>query len=185
MGAWHHLWTDRHLCSGSEYRDGFVILPPIVSFWFRSFGHTFGQVFKADFRLISNSGFHRSNVCVPVWQRPVCLWAPWLAWLQGGLCFGPGRRLPESKGARWRMPLQRNDVGAVFGTSTHHNLCGKCIGVTEGGAYRPCGQLPQAFCSCLCTDFLSPLFLTIPSLRRAPALPNRLWASTWWVRWLN
>ena len=143
-----------------------VIPSAIVSFDFSSFGHTFGQVFKADF-----SNIRILDVIVVMFAFLFVDLFDTLGTLIGVASkadmLDKDGKLPRIKGALMADAVATS-VGAVFGTSTTTTYVESASGVTEGGR-TGLTAITTGILFLLALIF-SPLFLTIPSFATAPAL---------------
>ena len=143
-----------------------VIPSAIVSFDFSSFGHTFGQVFKADF-----SNIRILDFIVVMFAFLIVDLFDTLGTLIGVASkadmLDKDGKLPRIKGALMADAVATS-VGAVFGTSTTTTYVESASGVTEGGR-TGLTAITTGILFLLALIF-SPLFLTIPSFATAPAL---------------
>lgn len=143
-----------------------VIPSAIVSFDFRSFGHTFGQVFKADFsniRILDFIVVMFAFLFVDLFDTLGTL----IGVASKADMLDKDGKLPRIKGALMADAVATS-VGAVFGTSTTTTYVESASGVTEGGR-TGLTAITTGILFLLALIF-SPLFLTIPSFATAPAL---------------
>ena len=143
-----------------------VIPSAIVSFDFSSFGHTFGQVFKADFsniRILDFIVVMFAFLFVDLFDTLGTL----IGVASKADMLDKDGKLPRIKGALMADAVATS-VGAVFGTSTTTTYVESASGVTEGGR-TGLTAITTGILSLLALIF-SPLFLTIPSFATAPAL---------------
>ena len=143
-----------------------VIPSAIVSFDFSSFGHTFGQVFKADFsniRILDFIVVMFAFLFVDLFDTLGTL----IGVASKADMLDKDGKLPRIKGALMADAVATS-VGAVFGTSTTTTYVESASGVTEGGR-TGLTAITTGILFLLALIF-SPLFLTIPSFATAPAL---------------
>lgn len=143
-----------------------VIPSAIVSFDFSSFGHTFGQVFKADFsniRILDFIVVMFAFLFVDLFDTLGTL----IGVASKADMLDKDGKLPRIKGALMADAVATS-VGAVFGTSTTTTYVESASGVTEGGR-TGLTAITTGILFLLALIF-SPLFLTIPSFSTAPAL---------------
>ena len=143
-----------------------VIPSAIVSFDFSSFGHTFGQVFKADFsniRILDFIVVMFAFLFVDLFDTLGTL----IGVASKADMLDKDGKLPRIKGALMADAVATS-VGAVFGTSTTTTHVESASGVTEGGR-TGLTAITTGILFLLALIF-SPLFLTIPSFATAPAL---------------
>ena len=143
-----------------------VIPSAIVSFDFSSFGHTFGQVFKADFsniRILDFIVVMFAFLFVDLFDTLGTL----IGVASKADMLDNDGKLPRIKGALMADAVATS-VGAVFGTSTTTTYVESASGVTEGGR-TGLTAITTGILFLLALIF-SPLFLTIPSFATAPAL---------------
>ena len=143
-----------------------VIPSAIVSFDFSSFGHTFGQVFKADFsniRILDFIVVMFAFLFVDLFDTLGTL----IGVASKADMLDKDGKLPRIKGALMADAVETS-VGAVFGTSTTTTYVESASGVTEGGR-TGLTAITTGILFLLALIF-SPLFLTIPSFATAPAL---------------
>ena len=143
-----------------------VIPSAIVSFDFSSFGHTFGQVFKADFsniRILDFIVVMFAFLFVDLFDTLGTL----IGVASKAAMLDKDGKLPRIKGALMADAVATS-VGAVFGTSTTTTYVESASGVTEGGR-TGLTAITTGILFLLALIF-SPLFLTIPSFATAPAL---------------
>ena len=143
-----------------------VIPSAIVSFDFSSFGHTFGQVFKADFsniRILDFIVVMFAFLFVDLFDTLGTL----IGVASKADMLDKDGKLPRIKGALMADAVATS-VGAVFGTSTTTTYVVSASGVTEGGR-TGLTAITTGILFLLALIF-SPLFLTIPSFATAPAL---------------
>ncbi len=143
-----------------------VIPSAIVSFDFSSFGHTFGQVFKADFsniRILDFIVVMFAFLFVDLFDTLGTL----IGVASKADMLDKDGKLPRIKGALMADAVATS-VGAVFGTSTTTTYVESASGVTEGGR-TGLTAITTGILYLLALIF-SPLFLTIPSFATAPAL---------------
>ncbi len=143
-----------------------VIPSAIVSFDFSSLGHTFGQVFKADF-----SALRIMDMVVIVFAFLFVDIFDTLGTLIGvsskADMLDENGKLPRIKGALLADAIA-TAFGAILGTSTTTTYVESASGVTEGGR-TGLTAITTGILFLLAIIF-SPLFLTIPSFATAPAL---------------
>lgn len=138
----------------------------IVSFDFTAIGHTFGQVFKADFSSIKILDFiviMFSFLFVDLFDTLGTL----IGVSSKANMLDKDGKLPRIKGALMADAVATS-VGAILGTSTTTTYVESASGVTEGGR-TGLTAIVTGFLFLLALIF-SPLFLTIPSFATAPAL---------------
>lgn len=138
----------------------------IVSFDFTAIGHTFGQVFKADFSSIKILDFiviMFSFLFVDLFDTLGTL----IGVSSKANMLDNDGKLPRIKGALMADAVATS-VGAILGTSTTTTYVESASGVTEGGR-TGLTAIVTGFLFLLALIF-SPLFLTIPSFATAPAL---------------
>ena len=143
-----------------------VIPSAIVSFDFSSFGHTFGQVFKADFsniRILDFIVVMFAFLFVDLFDTLGTL----IGVASKADMLDKDGKLPRIKGALMADAVATS-VGAVFGTSTTTTYVESASGVTEGGR-TGLTAITTGILFLLALIF-SPLILTIPSFATAPAL---------------
>lgn len=143
-----------------------VIPSAIVSFDFSSFGHTFGQVFKADFsniRILDFVVVMFAFLFVDLFDTLGTL----IGVASKANMLDKDGKLPRIKGALMADAVATS-VGAIFGTSTTTTYVESASGVTEGGR-TGLTAITTGILFLLALIF-SPLFLTIPSFATAPAL---------------
>ena len=143
-----------------------VIPSAIVSFDFSSFGHTFGQVFKADFsniRILDFIVVMFAFLFVDLFDTLGTL----IGVASKADMLDKDGKLPRIKGALMADAVATS-VGAVFGTSTTTTYVESASGVTEGGR-TGLTAITTGILFLLALIF-SPRFLTIPSFATAPAL---------------
>lgn len=143
-----------------------VIPSAIVSFDFSSFGHTFGQVFKADFsniRILDFVVVMFAFLFVDLFDTLGTL----IGVASKADMLDKDGKLPRIKGALMADAVATS-VGAIFGTSTTTTYVESASGVTEGGR-TGLTAITTGILFLLALIF-SPLFLTIPSFATAPAL---------------
>lgn len=143
-----------------------VIPSAIVSFDFSFFGHTFGQVFKADFsniRILDFIVVMFAFLFVDLFDTLGTL----IGVASKADMLDKDGKLPRIKGALMADAVATS-VGAVFGTSTTTTYVESASGVTEGGR-TGLTAITTGILFLLALIF-SPLFLTIPSFATAPAL---------------
>ena len=143
-----------------------VIPSAIVSFDFSSFGHTFGQVFKADFsniRILDFIVVMFAFLFVDLFDTLGTL----IGVASKADMLDKDGKLPRIKGALMADAVATS-VGAVFGTSTTTTYVESASGVTEGGR-TGLTAITTGILFLLALIF-SPLFLTIPSFATAPPL---------------
>lgn len=138
----------------------------IVSFDFTAIGHTFGQVFKADFSSIKILDFiviMFSFLFVDLFDTLGTL----IGVSSKANMLDKDGKLPRIKGALMADAVATS-MGAILGTSTTTTYVESASGVTEGGR-TGLTAIVTGFLFLLALIF-SPLFLTIPSFATAPAL---------------
>lgn len=143
-----------------------VIPSGIVSFDFTAIGHTFGQVFAADFGSIKILDFivvMFAFLFVDLFDTLGTL----IGVASKADMLDKDGKLPRIKGALLADAVATS-VGAVFGTSTTTTYVESASGVTEGGRTGLTALTTGALF--LLALIFSPLFLTIPSFATAPAL---------------
>ena len=143
-----------------------VIPSAIVSFDFSSFGHTFGQVFKADFsniRILDFIVVMFAFLFVDLFDTLGTL----IGVASKADMLDKEGKLPNIKGALLSDAVGTT-VGAMCGTSTVTTFVESASGVAEGGR-TGLTSLVAAILFGL-SLLLSPIFLAIPSFATAPAL---------------
>lgn len=143
-----------------------VIPSAIVSFDFSSFGHTFGQVFKADFsniRILDFIVVMFAFLFVDLFDTLGTL----IGCASKANMLDAEGRLPGIKGALLADAIGTT-AGACLGTSTITTFVESSSGIAEGGRTGMTAIVSGILF--LLALFLSPIFLAIPSFATAPAL---------------